>query len=80
MTLGKNRLRLRPPLPQRTPHAVGSAARPDRAWLDKGTRHRYPCLVAGLVAQWPYGVDVAQDAWGQSPWLTCPCGLQTARP
>ena len=51
MSLCKSRLRLRHPIPQRTPHAVVSDARPDLAWLDKVTSNRYTCPVACLVAQ-----------------------------
>lgn len=69
MTVCKSRLCLKAPTSQRTPHAVVSATRPERAWLDKSTSTRYICLVASLVAC-PCRVHVAKDAWCKSPWTT----------
>jgi hypothetical protein len=47
------------------PHAVVTATRPERAWLDKITSSRYTCLLASLVA-YPCGVQVAKAAGGKS--------------
>src|SRR5262245_22864780 len=58
MILGKNRLRLRRPISQRTPPTIVRAARPDLAWLDKVASNRYTCLVAYLVAH-------ARRGWGR---------------
>ena len=63
MSLDQNRLCLRHPLPQRTPHAVVSDARPDLAWPDKVASNRSTCLVACLVAPCPCGVQVSKEAW-----------------
>jgi hypothetical protein len=60
MTVGTSQLRLTPLLPPRMPHAVVTATRPERAWLDKITSNRYTCLVASLVGS-PGGVQVAKD-------------------
>jgi hypothetical protein len=49
MLLGKNRLRLKPPTTQRTPHAVVADARLELAWLDKVISHWYTCLIAFLL-------------------------------
>src|SRR5437867_7618098 len=78
MTLCPHRLRLQPPTTQRASHAVVRGTRPELAGLDKSTRTRDICRGASLVAC-PWGVQVAKDAWGKSPWTTFPCVPKTVR-
>ena len=62
---GKSRLRLKPPINAQR-HAIVTATRPDRAWLDKITSTRDICLVASWWRV-PVRVAVAKDAWCKSP-------------